>query len=281
MKYIYILGGLILVFMFVVYYFTYSFNEMVDREVDAAFDAQAADEAKILNEDMLVGLPAPIEKWLRVAGVVGKPLLRNGYLKQQAWMKLDEKQADWYDARAEQFTGMNPPVFIWKVNMKMYPLVSVVGRDIYADGTGAMLIKPLGLFAAVDEQGSDKIDEAAMHRFLAELAWFPSGVLNEYISWEAIDETSARATMEYKGIKASGVFSFDEAGDLKGFSAMRYRELDADAVRKTWVVEVVNTSEMDGVRLASEMTLTADGFLWLKLKLLDVEYNVDQLPMGG
>lgn len=280
MKYLYILGGLVLVCIFVVYYFTYAFNNMVDGEVDEAFAAQVADESKILDEEMLVGLPAPIQKWLHVAGVVGKPMLRNAYFKQQAWMKLDEKQADWYDAFSEQFTTMNPPVFIWRVNMKMYPLVNVVGRDAYADGKGAMLIKPLGIFAAVDERGNEKIDQAAMHRFLAELAWVPSGVLNEYISWEEIDETSARATMEYKGITASGVFKFDENGDLKGFSAMRYRELDADAVPKTWEVDVVSTSEMGGVRLASEMTLTADGFLWLKMKLLDVEYNVDHLPMG-
>ena len=280
MKYLYILGGLVLVCVFVVYYFTYSFNNMVDGEVDAAFDAQTTDEAGIVDEDMLAGLPAPIQKWLRVAGVVGRPMVRNGYFKQQVWMKLDEKQTNWYDARSEQFTSMNPPVFIWKVNMKMYPLVNVVGRDSYADGKGAMLIKPLGLVAVVDERGNEKIDQAAMHRFLAELAWFPSGVLNEYISWEAVDATSARATMEYKGIKASGVFRFDEAGDLKGFSAMRYRELGEDDVPKTWEVEVVETREMDGVRLASEMTLTADGFLWLKMKILEVQYNVDQLPMG-
>lgn len=281
MKYLYILGGLVLVFVFAVYYFTYAFNNMVDGEVDEAFGAQIAAEAKLVDEGMLVGLPVPIQKWLRVAGVVGKSMVRNGYLKQQVWMKLDKKQANWYDARSEQFTSMNPPVFIWKVNMQMYPLVNVLGRDSYANGKGAMLIKPLGLFAAVDEQGNDKIDEAAMHRFLAELAWFPAGVLNEYIRWEEVDETSARATMEYKGIKATGVFRFDEAWDLKGFSAMRYKETDADAVRKTWEVEVVETSEMDGVRLASETTLTADGFLWLKMKILEVQYNVEELPMGG
>lgn len=49
-----------------------------------------------------------------------------------------------------------------------------------------------------------------------------SFALSDYISWEEINSTAAKATMSYEGVTASGAFKFDENGDFVSFEADRY-----------------------------------------------------------
>ena len=61
-----------------------------------------------------------------------------------------------------------------------------------------------------------------MLRYLGEIVWVPSAALSDYITWEEMDSTTARATMSYGGITASGIFKFDENGAFVSFEADRY-----------------------------------------------------------
>ena len=61
-----------------------------------------------------------------------------------------------------------------------------------------------------------------MLRYLGEIVWVPSAALSDYITWEEMDSTTARATMSYEGITASGIFKFDENGAFVSFEAGRY-----------------------------------------------------------
>ena len=41
--------------------------------------------------------------------------------------------------------------------------------------------------------------------------------IQDYIKWESMDDTHAKATISYYGITASGVFTFDESGEVLSF----------------------------------------------------------------
>ena len=43
-----------------------------------------------------------------------------------------------------------------------------------------------------------------------------------------MDENTATATMSYKGMTASGVFTFNEKGEVVHFEAERYGEFDGE-----------------------------------------------------
>jgi hypothetical protein len=60
-----------------------------------------------------------------------------------------------------------------------------------------------------------------MIRYLAETTWFPTAALNDYIKWEAIDSTSAKAIMTYRGIRVSGIMKFVGTGDFLSLKAKR------------------------------------------------------------
>lgn len=66
--------------------------------------------------------------------------------------------------------------------------------------------------------------------------WTPASLLNEYITLEQAGERSVNATMNYGGIKASGVYEFDENGDFKNFTAKRYYERKSGATLEDWLV---------------------------------------------
>ena len=47
------------------------------------------------------------------------------------------------------------------------------------------------------KESGEKMDEATLQRYLGEMVWFPSALLNPYVSWEVIDPLSAKATVTY------------------------------------------------------------------------------------
>jgi len=61
------------------------------------------------------------------------------------------------------------------------------------------------------------MDQACLVTFLAESLLIPSVVLQDYITWEELDENHARATISYDGISASGIFTFEDNGAMKSF----------------------------------------------------------------
>ena len=57
--------------------------------------------------------------------------------------------------------------------LRLGPLVVVRARDMYAEGTGRMLVKVASLWPVADASGA-QTDQAAMMRYLSEMIWFPT-----------------------------------------------------------------------------------------------------------
>ncbi|MUW14155.1 hypothetical protein GJ633_05405 [Halorubrum sp. CBA1125] len=75
------------------------------------------------------------------------------------------------------------------------------------------------------------MNEAELQRYLSETPWFPTALLSAAgLTWESIDERSARATLNDGDVTATAVFHFDEEGYLTQLTADRYRQdIDASA----------------------------------------------------
>lgn len=186
------------------------------------------------------------------------------------------EQNKWIEAYAEQYITVDEPAFVWKVRMNMLPLLPVTGRDKFVNGKGQMNIKLFSLVNMVISAG-EKIDQGALQRYLAEIGWYPSAALGPYIQWEAIDATSAKATMTYKGVSGSVVFHFNEGGDMIGCNADRYMGGGKEAKLEKWEVQSIEHAVKSGVRMpvksAATWKLKAGDFMWYKLEITDVEYN--------
>lgn len=254
----------------------YNFQKLIQQETNRLLGQNASQEIKQVRESDLADLPEPVRNWLRNCGALGKPFIRLGKVAQIAEMQMKPDQENWMTAEAIQYTTIDKPAFIWAVDVKMNSVIYFHGRDKFEKGKGEMLIKMNSLFEVVNEHG-DKLDEGTLQRYLGEMVWFPSMALCSYISWEEINDHSAKATMTYKGIQGSGRFYFNDKGDVTKFTSMRYQGNDPRAKRQLWTMNITDYNSFEGIRVPAKMTSTwkmdEKDWTWLKLEVTDIKYN--------
>ena len=273
------LANLLVLFTAILGYSRFNFSQKLKAERRHLLEqAQPLKQQKINTED-LKGLPSIVQKWLKFSGATDTPNVSNVYLTQELQLKLRPEQKDWKPGNAEQYFTVQPPAFHWDIQTEMNALLPVVGRDKFENGKGEMYIKLLSLLPVANTKQHEKVHQATLQRFLAEMVWFPSACLSPYLQWEAIDERSAKATMEYQGTKGSGIFYFDATGQFERFVAMRFKDV-TDTSPKEWTVIAKKTEERNGVKIPTECEaiwqLETGAWTWLQLKIKHIEYNVDR-----
>lgn len=250
------------------------FHRQVDEEVRTLFSPAPAAAAVVQPAD-LAPLPPPVRRWLTVSGVVGKERVHSVRLKQRGLMRTSPTQG-FMPARAEQYFRVDQPGFVWRVRVTLLGFIPVLGRDKYAQGKGNMLIKAGALVSVVDATG-DKIDQGTLLRYLGEMVWFPSAVLSPYLTWEPLSADSARATMSYRGVTASAVFSFDRQGRFASLSAERYLGAGADAALHQWFIPATEWKVFHGVEVPSKgdviWKLNDGDYDYYRWEITDIEYN--------
>lgn len=258
-------------------YGNWSFKSMVNKEKQVFLSSVKKGEEVIAQEDV-ENLPDIIQLWMENAGVVGKEKITLAHFQQTGNMKtsIDGK---WMPVKAKQYVRTVNPGFLWIADVKAAPYIHLAGRDKYVDGKGHMLIKLLSLISVGDSKGKE-IDQGAMVRYLAEIVWYPAAALENYITWQEVDSTTARATMTYGDITSSAQFFFNKFGEVVHIEAERYYDHKEGATMETWVVDIDEDSYQifDGIRVPAKAQVTwqlEDGdFTWYKLKISDLEYNI-------
>jgi hypothetical protein len=220
-------------------------------------------------------LPAPVRRWLEVSGAVGRARAATVRLKQRGEMRTAADKP-WMPVAAEQYFTVDPPGFLWRVDARMLHVLPIAGRDRYADGRGSMLIK-LGSVLTVADGAGPEIDQGAMLRYLGEIVWFPSAALSETITWEAVDDHSARATMRHAGVTVSAMFAFDERGRFASLTAQRYMSAPSGPRLETWVIPATEWRTIRGIEMPVRgnaiWKLAGGDFDYYRWEILDVEVN--------
>jgi hypothetical protein len=250
------------------------FEQKTNKEIEELFSGVKSSGGIVQQGDLTV-LPRPVQKWLQYSQAVGKERISTVRAKQKVQLRLKEGQR-WMPAEAKQYFTVEEPGFIWQVKIKAAPLFHIAGRDKYQAGRGSMLIKILSLIPVADAGGKE-IDQGAMLRYLAETVWFPTAALSSYITWEEIDANAAKATMSYGGVTASGVFTFNDQGEVIYFTAERYGEFGGQYRLETWSVQVQDYREFDGLKVPARgeviWKLAGGDFNWYKFEVMEMEYN--------
>lgn len=272
---------LIVVLIFIIIFVSVSFignlvfNKNVDNEIKVLFNKVTNKRSHISKADIEV-LPQNVQRWLKYAQIIGKEKVTSVRLKQKATMRL-EIDKRWMPVQAEQYFTTEEPSFIWKANIKMAPLFHIVGRDIYTEGKGNMLIKFLSLFNVANSKGK-KINQGTLLRYLAEMVWFPTAVVNNFITWEEIDTKHAKATMTYKEVIASGVLTFNDKGEVINFEAERYGEFDNKFRLELWSISLYAYKKFDGIKVPTKGDVTwklkTGNFNWFNFEVTQIEYNI-------
>lgn len=254
----------------------YQFNNMVQKESEQLLQNIHVENLPIISKNDITQLPEIAQKWMEISGVLGKEKVVSVRLKQIGEMRT-KPNSKWMHFTANQYFNLKNPGFIWITKVDAMPIIKMVGRDKFENGKGAMLIKLASLIPVVNESENIKINQGAMVRYLAEICWFPSAALNKYITWEAIDKNTAKATFTIANNSVSGVFLFSNDGNLISFEAARYYGGKNDSKLKKWCVIINDYKTFNGIKIPNKNSviwkLKEGNFTWLNLEITQIAYN--------
>jgi len=150
----------------------------------------------------------------------------------------------------------------------------ISATDQFSQGHGSMRIKILSVIPLGNEHGP-QMDQGELQRYLGEMIWFPTAWLSDAIKWQAIDTSSARATIHASGVTASIVLHVNEQGQLTHVTADRY--MGAHGQLTPWLVQVQNYQEINGLRIPTKIEVTwhlsSGDFTWFRVNITEIEYN--------
>ncbi len=99
-----------------------------------------------------------------------------------------------------------------------------------------------------------EVDQGSALRLLAEMVWYPTALFDaRYVTWSAVDQHHARASLRYRDHEVAGTFEFGPDGLPIGMRAERY--MDERGLRP-WGGTYHDWRHVSGMLVPFEATVT-------------------------
>ena len=237
---------------------------------------QATQLNHIVTDEMIAGLPAPVQRYMHYTGVVGQPWINTVHLKYTGQFRLGTDKP-WMSLQADQVYRTDPPGFQWRARFKMFGLPLMSAQDTYSGGEAHMFGKLAGLFTVFDAR-DDELRQGAMVRYLQEIVWFPTAYLGQYVTWDAVDDHAADVTLTHGNQSVTGRMYFDDAGRILSFIADRYAEQNGSYTLETWSTPITEYATFAGLNLPCTglgvWQYPQGDLTYINLRVTDIAYNV-------
>jgi hypothetical protein len=240
-----------------------------------------ARDADVAVDRVIDGLPAPVARYIAFALAPDCVRVRATRVRWTGEFQM-RPGAGWRPFDAEQHFTVGPPGFVWDARIRMMPLVSVRVRDAYLGGQGSMLGRAGGLVTVVEEGGTPEMAAGALTRWLGEAAWFPSALVpdptrDDAVHWEAVDDSTARATVTDGGTTVSADFHFAPTGEMTRMTALRYRDVNGAGVPTPFEGRYGDYARRDGMMIPTSAEvawlLPEQRFPYWRGRVARVEYE--------
>lgn len=168
----------------------------------------------------LDGLPAPVQRYFRTVLSDGQPIIAAATIELTGAINLSATSERWSAFTSRQRIITRRPGFLWDARVSLLPGLAVRVIDSYIAGKGLLRAAVLGGFTVADVEGTGEIARGEFMRFFAEAAWYPTALLpSQGVRWQAVDEHSAKATIDDGPLALTMLFRFDDAGLIASFHA--------------------------------------------------------------
>jgi hypothetical protein len=212
--------SIIILFGLVSLYGRYRWKLETDKLRAKLTGGRQAVNPKTYDSKELEGLPDPVQRYFQAVLTEGQPIVTAVKLSQQGLFNMSETKAKWSPFTATQVVTTQRPGFDWDARIQIAPGVSAFVHDAYLLGEGSLHASLLGLFTVADVRGTPEAAQGELLRYFAEIPWYPTALLpSQGVRWEAIDNTSARATMTDVPTTVSLVFRFNAEGTIETMRA--------------------------------------------------------------
>lgn len=184
----------------------------------------------------LDALPAPVRRYFRAVLSEGQPMVSAVQLEQTGSFNMSESGEQWKPFTATQHVTTRPPGFVWNARIALLPGLPVRVHDAYVGGEGLLHASLFGLITVAEMRATPAMNAGELMRFLAEAAWYPTALLpSQGVQWEAVDETSARATLADGDTRVGLLFRFNGEGLIESVRAeARGRSVAGEVIPTPW-----------------------------------------------
>jgi hypothetical protein len=260
------------------------FRTRYDREVVRGL--ARVDSEVLVTEQDLSRLPSLLQTYLRRAGVVGRPRVRNFRVRFSGAMRPSHGSG-WMKIRADQHTFLGPEparLFLVKASRFGIPFESY---HRFAGPTATMQVRVASLFQVVDARGPE-MDQSETVTFFNDLCLLaPAALLEAEVHWEEGPGRTVRGAFRHQGRRVVAVLRFDDQGDLADFlSEDRFQSADGKVyLCHPWSTPIRAYGTFDGFHLMAEGDALwqepAGPFPYARFRVEEIAYNVGPRPEEG
>jgi len=257
-----------------------AYEHDVGRELAHVAPAARIDEADLAR------LPLPVQRYLRTAGVVGRPRVRNFHVRMHGRIRSGP-DARWMPLTAEQYNVADEPARLFYLNASMYAL-PVQGYHRFIASAASMTVKAAALVPVVRASGSEMSRSETVTLFNDMCVMAPATLVGRAVEWEPVDARTARAVFTNAGHTIRAELTFNEAGELTNFSSDDRSQISPDGGsmrRVRWSTPLGGYRAFGPVRLASRgegwWHEAERAYAYIELTLDEVRYNVTAAARGA
>ena len=191
-----------------------SYRAEFRRLVDAAL-AEPAQDA-IVTESELAHLPAPVARYVRHSGAVGRPRVANFRARAHGRIRGGADKP-WMSFVAEQVNTYGPaPSRLFFMDATMFGLPIDV-LHAYVGPSATMRVKACSLVTMVNAAGPemDRAETVTLFNDLCVLA--PAALVDAAVVWQAVDDRRVRGTFTNGAQSVTADLTFNDADELVDF----------------------------------------------------------------
>jgi hypothetical protein len=246
------------------------------RQLQSEIASDASRAWPLVTEESIAHLPAPVQRYLRMSGSIGKPRVASVHLTFDMEMFQKPGQAG-MPGPAEQYDRFDPPKRLFFMQTRMCGLPVAVLHD-YEEKKASMRVRLASLFNVVDLSDRDDLARTESVTLLNDLCFFaPSGLADERLTWRTIDERNAEVTFVNGPHTIRVTLIFNAADELVDFVSEDRGALQEDGSLKLqrWSTPMRHCKDFNGRKYATEGEavwhyLEGD-FVYGRMRLADVE----------
>jgi hypothetical protein len=268
--------NIVILFVAIASYATYHFEMAFKTDVKRHIAETNFSSNDLLTDTDIVSLPAPIQKYIRYAGAINKPKVKNMKIIFDGEMR--DKGKDFFKFTSVQYNFFDNPTRLFFMKAKMFA-APVLAYHSYQNGTATMQVKLLALFKVVNAKGPEMNKAETVTLFNDMCLMAPASLIDKRIEWAAIDSLSANAIFINGINKITATLYFNELGQLINFmSDDRYAIGEMKQYR--FSTPVKDYAQLNGSNIwkhGETIWHYPDGeFVYGKFTLKSIEYNVPE-----
>ena len=227
-----------------------SFDRRHAAAAAAEFARQPLAAARLLTEADLAPLPAPVIRYIRASGAVGRPRPQNVQVVFDARMYRRPGGPPMV-SRSVQYNFFAHPARLFVMRARMFGL-PIRALHVYRDHAATFRVRAADLVNIIDQSGPEISGAETVTVLNDWCVMAPGALVDERLAWTPIDDRSALVTLTNGPYRVTATCRFNERDELVDFWSDDRPDSSAGTFAPCrWNTPIGQYREIDGMRLAT------------------------------